>query len=239
MPDMPSDVAAQPDLVAAAAAGDRRALARLISAVERGGPEARALAPRIHAGLRGSYTVGLTGAPGAGKSTLTDGLVAQARAAGERIAVVAVDPSSPFPGGPILGDRVRLREAHAVDDDVYVRSLSNRGHLGGLARAVPEVARVLDAAGWPWIVIETVGVGQAEVDIAAQADTTIVVVNPGWGDEVQANKAGLLEIADVFVVNKADRPGADATVSDLAGMLELSAHSAWKPPIVRTIATNG
>jgi LAO/AO transport system kinase len=236
---VPPDVTAEPDLVAAAAAGDRRALARLISVVERGGPEARALAPRIQAGLRGSYAVGLTGAPGAGKSTLTDGLVAQARAGGERIAVVAVDPSSPFTGGAILGDRVRLREAHAVDDDVYVRSLANRGHLGGLARAVPEVARVLDGAGWPWIVIETVGVGQAEVGIAAQADTTLVVVNPGWGDEVQANKAGLLEVADVLVVNKADRPGADETVTHLEGMLNLAPPSDWRPPIVRTTAIDG
>lgn len=227
------------DLVHAAAAGDRRALALLISLVERGGDGARDALRAVPGGPRAGYTVGLTGAPGAGKSTLTDGLVAAARADRDRIAVVAVDPSSPFTSGAILGDRVRLREAHTVDDGVFVRSLANRGHLGGLARAVPDVVRVLEAARWPWVLIETVGVGQAEVEIAAQADTTVVVVNPGWGDEVQANKAGLLEVADVLVVNKADRGGAAETVRHLEGMLALSAAGARHPEIVRTAAVTG
>ena len=231
-----SDLLSSADLVEAASGGDRRALAGLITRVERGGVAARELAAVAHKALWGSYTIGLTGAPGAGKSTLTDGLVARVRAQGAKVAVVAVDPSSPFTGGAILGDRVRLREQHAVDDGVYVRSLANRGHLGGLARAVPEVVHVLDAAGWEWVVVETVGVGQAEVGIAAQADTTVVVLNPGWGDEVQANKAGLLEVADVLVVNKADRPGAAEAVKHLRGMLALAAPRAWVPPIVRTAA---
>jgi LAO/AO transport system kinase len=237
---MPSRSASSaPDLVGAAASGDRRALARLITIIERGGQGARELVPAVHAARRGCYRVGLTGAPGAGKSTLTDGLVSEARSADDSIAVVAVDPSSPFTGGAILGDRVRLREAHAVDDRVYVRSLANRGHLGGLARAVPDVVDVLDAAGWQWVIVETVGVGQAEVGIAEQADTTLVVVNPGWGDEVQANKAGLLEVADILVVNKSDRPGAVETVKHLKGMLALAAQRDWVPPIVRTTAVEG
>ena len=156
----------------------------------------------------GAYTIGLTGAPGAGKSTLTSGLVGRIRADGDEVAVLAVDPSSPFSGGAILGDRVRMEE-HALDDGVFIRSMASRGHLGGLALATPEAVRVLDAAGRPWIVVETVGVGQVEVDVAGAADTTVVVVNPGWGDAVQANKAGLMEIADLFVINKADRAGAD------------------------------
>jgi LAO/AO transport system kinase len=152
--------------------------------------------------------------------------------------VLAVDPSSPFSGGAILGDRVRMQR-HSTDPGVFIRSMATRGHLGGLALATPQSVRVLDAVGKPWVIVETVGVGQVEVEIASQADTTVVVVNPGWGDEVQAAKAGLLEIADIFVVNKADRPGADATVSDLTGMLELSGRRAWRPPIVRTVATTG
>jgi LAO/AO transport system kinase len=232
------DLLSPADLVGAARGGDRRALAGLISRVERGGAPARELAAVVHKALQGSYTVGLTGAPGAGKSTLTDGLIARVRADDAKVAVVAVDPSSPFTGGAILGDRVRLREQHAVDDRVYVRSLANRGHLGGLARAVPEVVHVLDATGWPWVVLETVGVGQAEVGIAAQADTTLVVLNPGWGDEVQANKAGLLEVADVLVVNKCDRPGAAEAVKHLKGMLALAPPRAWVPPIVRTSAVS-
>lgn len=232
------DLLSAADLVEAAHGGDRRALARLITRVERGGRPARELAAAAHAALKGSYTLGLTGAPGAGKSTLTDGLIGRVRADDAKVAVVAVDPSSPFTGGAILGDRVRLREQHAVDDGVYVRSLANRGHLGGLARAVPEVVHVLDAAGWSWVVLETVGVGQAEVGIAAQADTTLVVLNPGWGDEVQANKAGLLEVADVLVVNKCDRPGAAEAVKHLKGMLALAPPRPWVPPIVRTSAVS-
>jgi LAO/AO transport system kinase len=226
-------------LIDDALAGNRRALAGLISVVERGGEPARSLAPRLHVTAPHAFTLGLTGAPGAGKSTLTDGLIGRARAGGASIAVVAVDPSSPFTGGAILGDRVRLREEHVADDAVYVRSLANRGHLGGLAQAVPAVVRVLDRTGWDWVIVETVGVGQAEVGIASQADTTLVVVNPGWGDEVQANKAGLLEVADILVVNKAERDGAAEAVRNLRGMLALAPKRDWTPPIVKTSALSG
>jgi LAO/AO transport system kinase len=184
-----------------------------------------------------AHTIGITGAPGSGKSTLTSALLAVVRATGERVAVLAVDPSSPFSGGAILGDRVRMQD-HALDDGVFIRSMASRGHLGGLALATPEAIRVLDAAAFPWIVVETVGVGQVEVDVAGEADTTVVVVNPGWGDSVQASKAGLLEVADVFVVNKADRPGAADTRRDLEQMLDL-ATTEWRPPIVLTTATEG
>jgi LAO/AO transport system kinase len=152
--------------------------------------------------------------------------------------VLAVDPSSPFSGGAILGDRVRMQD-HALDDGVFIRSMATRGHLGGLALAAPEAMRVLDAAGYRWVLVETVGVGQVEIEIAGAADTTVVVVNPGWGDAIQANKAGLLEIADVFVINKSDRPGAADTRRDLEGMLDLSAPREWKPPIVSTVAASG
>ena len=220
----------------AAKTGDRIALARLLSAVERGGDDARAVGRLSWPAAGAVYTVGITGAPGSGKSTLTSTLLAVVRGAGERVAVLAVDPTSPFSGGAILGDRVRMQD-HATDGDVYIRSMATRGHLGGLALATPQAVRVLDALGWPWVLIETVGVGQAEVDVAAEADTTIVVVNPAWGDDVQANKAGLLEIADIFVVNKADRPGVDDTARDLEQMLELSELRNWRPPIVKTVAT--
>ena len=185
-----------------------------------------------------AYTVGITGAPGAGKSTLTGRLIAARRAAGDEIAVLAVDPSSPFTGGAVLGDRIRMQE-HATDPGVFIRSLATRGHLGGLALAVPEVVRVLDATGVGWIVVETVGVGQVEVEIARAADTTVVVVNPGWGDAVQAGKAGLMEIADVFVLNKADRPGADETEHDIVAVLAAGGARDWTPPVVRTVATEG
>jgi len=227
------------ELVRGAIAGDRRSLARLLTVVESGDARFRSVSAAIFAAGRGAHTVGLTGAPGAGKSSLTDALVTEIRGRGERVAVVAVDPSSPISGGAILGDRVRLREAHAMDDDVYMRSLASRGQLGGLSLAVPPVIRALDAAGWPVVLIETVGVGQSEISIAESADTTVVVVNPGWGDEVQANKAGLLEIADVLVVNKADRPGAAATVRDLERMLHLGAAKDWLPPVLMTVATDG
>jgi LAO/AO transport system kinase len=180
----------------------------------------------------------MTGAPGAGKSTLTDKLITLMRAEGIDVGVLAVDPTSPFSGGAILGDRVRMQE-HSTDPGVFIRSMATRGHLGGLALATPQAIRVLDAAGKAWIVVETVGVGQVEVEIAGQADTTVVVVNPGWGDAVQAAKAGLMEIADVFVVNKADRAGARETVRDLEGMLELAGSLAWRPPVVCTTATTG
>ena len=226
------------ELFSAARSGDRLARARLLSLIERGGDDARAIG-RLTYPLSGSaYTVGLTGAPGAGKSTLTSAVIAHLRSAGSPVAVLAIDPSSPFTGGAILGDRVRMQE-HATDDEVFIRSMATRGHLGGLSLATSESIRLLDALGSPWILVETVGVGQVEVEIAGKADTTVVVVNPGWGDAVQANKAGLMEVADVFVINKSDRKGAAETQRDLEQMLDLSDldDSAWRPPIVQTTAT--
>lgn len=225
-------------LFSSARSGDRSALARLVSMVERGGPEARAVSGLSHPLSGGAVTVGITGAPGAGKSTLTSALVGCIRAADEPVAVLAIDPSSPFTGGAILGDRVRMSE-HSLDSDVFIRSMATRGHLGGLSLAVPEASRLLDAVGMPWVLIETVGVGQVEVEIAGEADTTVVVVNPGWGDAVQANKAGLMEIADVFVVNKADRPGVRDTIGDIERMLSLRTRDGWRPPIISTVATTG
>jgi LAO/AO transport system kinase len=223
----------------AARNGDRAALARLLSAIERGGADARAVGRAAVPRAGHAYTVGITGAPGAGKSTLTSAVVGVARSLGEQVAVLAIDPSSPFTGGAILGDRVRMGE-HALDRGVFIRSMATRGHLGGLALATPEAIRLLDAAGFPWVLVETVGVGQVEVDVAGAADTTIVVVNPGWGDAVQANKAGLMEIADVFVVNKADRDGAAQTRRDLEGMLDLTRQGdGWRPPVVSTVGTSG
>jgi len=187
-----------------------------------------------------AYTVGITGAPGAGKSTLADRLIAIARASGQ-VGVLAIDPSSPFSGGAILGDRVRMQN-HALDDGVFIRSMATRGQLGGLAVAVPDAVRVLSAAGFPMVLIETVGVGQQEVAVASAADTTVVVVNPGWGDSIQANKAGLMEIADLFVINKADRPGARDTRRDLEQMLDLTDLTdldGWRPPVVETVASTG
>jgi LAO/AO transport system kinase len=210
----------------------------LITRVEQGGADARAVVAALHQHAGDAWSIGITGAPGAGKSTLTDRLVARIRSEGAPVGVLAVDPSSPFSGGAILGDRVRMQD-HATDSGVFIRSMATRGHLGGLAVATPQAARVLDAVGTPWIIVETVGVGQVEVEIAGHADTTVVVVNPGWGDAVQAAKAGLLEIADVFVVNKADRPGAADTVRDLDGMLELAGETPWRPPIICTTATAG
>ncbi|MCE9622908.1 MAG: methylmalonyl Co-A mutase-associated GTPase MeaB [Actinomycetia bacterium] len=226
------------DLFQSARNGDRGALARLLSLIERGGDPAREVS-RLSYPLSGQgYTVGLTGAPGAGKSTLTSSIVRHLRTQELEVAVLAVDPSSPFTGGAILGDRVRMQD-HATDPGVFIRSMASRGHLGGLSLATPEAARLLDAIGRHLILIETVGVGQVEVEIAGKADTTVVVVNPGWGDSVQANKAGLMEIADVFVINKADRKGTDDTRRDLEQMLELGdlADDAWRPPILLVIAT--
>jgi LAO/AO transport system kinase len=226
-------------LVAASRGGDRVALARLLTLVESGGDDARAALRELPATVAaGAAVVGITGAPGAGKSTLTDRLVSGLRAEGARVGVLAVDPSSPFTGGAILGDRVRMAR-HDTDPGVFVRSMATRGHLGGLARGATQAVRVLGAAGFEWIVVETVGVGQVEVEIAATADTTVVVVNPGWGDAVQAAKAGLLEIGDVFAVNKADRDGVAATVADLRSMLELAGARPWTPPVVETVATEG
>jgi LAO/AO transport system kinase len=229
-------------LLEATRAGDRRALARALSAIERGDELGRELSAAAFGLAGGSSTVGITGAPGAGKSTLTSAAVATARRRGDRVAVLAIDPSSPFTGGALLGDRTRMNE-HALDEGVFIRSMATRGHLGGLALAAPEALRILDAAGFGWILVETVGVGQVEVEIAGKADTTVVVVNPGWGDSVQANKAGLMEIADVFVVNKADRPGASQTAHDLEAMLDLTRGSGgdgrWRPPVVLAVGTTG
>ena len=226
------------DLLARARSGDRGALARLLSLVERGGSEGREVGRLTHPLGGGAYTVGITGAPGAGKSTLTNALVGRVRADEATVAVLAIDPSSPFSGGAILGDRVRMSD-HTDDTGVYIRSMATRGHLGGLSLATLEAVRALDAAGWPWILVETVGVGQVEVEVASAADTTVVVVNPGWGDAVQANKAGLLEIADVFVINKADRPGSTETRRDLERMLDLTDRQGWRPPVVATTAPTG
>jgi len=226
--------------VAAARAGRPRAVARLISLVEDGAPELRAVAAALAPHTGGARVVGLTGAPGVGKSTTTSALVAALRSRGERVGVLAVDPSSPFTGGAILGDRVRMQE-HALDDGVFIRSMSSRGALGGLAAATPQAVRILDAAGCDTVLVETVGVGQAEVAIASLADTTVVLTAPGMGDAIQAVKAGVLEIADVFVVNKADRDGADAAARDLRGMLALARREPyeWRPPVLRCVAARG
>jgi LAO/AO transport system kinase len=223
-----------------ALAGDRGSLARLLSLIERGGEAGRVVGRLAHPRSGTAYTIGLTGAPGAGKSTLTSAIIGHLRAQDLEVAVLAIDPSSPFTGGAILGDRVRMQD-HATDPGVFIRSMATRGHLGGLALATPEAVRLLDAVGRRWILVETVGVGQVEVEIAGKADTTVVVVNPGWGDSVQANKAGLMEIADVFVINKADRKGVEETRRDLEQMLDLSElpGDAWRPPIVATVASTG
>jgi LAO/AO transport system kinase len=235
----PSDPAALLELASGGAEGDRRALARLLSLVERGGAPARELSRLTYPKSGSSYSIGLTGAPGAGKSTLAGRLVAEAlKRTRDPIAVMAIDPSSPLSGGAILGDRVRMQD-HALDRNVFIRSMATRGHLGGLAAAVPDAFRVLDAAGWPLVLVETVGVGQVEVEVAGTCDTIVVVLNPGWGDAVQANKAGLLEVADVLVINKADRPGVRETKRDLVHMLQLTGDLDWMPPIVETVASSG
>jgi LAO/AO transport system kinase len=225
------------DLVGRAREGDARAVARLISLVEDESPLLReamaALAP--YAGH--AEVIGITGAPGVGKSTSTSALVAELRARGRRVGVLAVDPSSPFSGGALLGDRVRMQE-HSLDTGVYIRSMAARGHLGGLAWSTPQALRVLDAAGCDVILVETVGVGQSEVAVAGLADTTLVLLAPGMGDGIQAAKAGILEVGDLYVVNKADREGADQVVRDLRSMVRLAerAEGSWSPPILRTVA---
>jgi LAO/AO transport system kinase len=221
-------------------AGDVRAIARAISLVENDGSEGPALVRDLFARSGRAFLVGITGAPGAGKSTLVDGLVTRWRGAGRSVGVIAVDPTSPFSGGAMLGDRVRM-QAHAQDAGVFIRSMATRGHLGGLARATTDAAVVLDAAGKEIVAIETVGVGQDEVEIARTADVSVVVLVPGMGDDVQALKAGVMEIADIFVVNKADREGADRTVADIESLLGLGTYreDEWRPPIVRTQATAG
>ncbi|MGY1693287.1 methylmalonyl Co-A mutase-associated GTPase MeaB [Geodermatophilus sp. SYSU D00814] len=231
-----------PDLVARARDGEARAVARLISLVEDAGPALRDVAAALTPHTGSAQVLGLTGAPGVGKSTTTTALVRALRAAGRRVGVLAVDPSSPFSGGALLGDRVRMQD-HAGDPGVFIRSMASRGHLGGLAWATPQALRVLDVAGCDVVLVETVGVGQSELEVAALADTTLVLVAPGMGDGIQAAKAGILEIADVFVVNKADRDGADATVRDLRYAQSLGGRhtrpGAWRPPIVRTVASRG
>jgi LAO/AO transport system kinase len=228
------------ELFDAACAGDRAALARVLSLLERGDTVAREVGRLAYKKSGSAYTVGITGAPGAGKSTLTSSLITHLRKQQLEIAVLAIDPSSPFTGGAILGDRVRMQD-HATDPGVFIRSMATRGHLGGLSLSTPEAIRMLDAVGRQWILVETVGVGQVEVEIAGKADTTVVVLNPGWGDSVQANKAGLMEIADIFVINKADRKGVEETRRDIEQMLELSdlPHEAWRPPIIATIGNTG
>jgi LAO/AO transport system kinase len=228
------------ELFDAACAGDRAALARVLSLLERGDAVAREVGRLAYKKSGNGYTVGITGAPGAGKSTLTSSLIKHLRQQQLEIAVLAIDPSSPFTGGAILGDRVRMQD-HATDPGVFIRSMATRGHLGGLSLSTPEAIRMLDAVGREWILVETVGVGQVEVEIAGKADTTVVVLNPGWGDSVQANKAGLMEIADIFVINKADRKGVEETRRDIEQMLELSdlPHEAWRPPIIATVGNTG
>jgi LAO/AO transport system kinase len=230
-----------PSLVASAREGSPRAVARLISLVEDGHPALRevmaALAP--HSGT--AHIVGITGSPGVGKSTTTNALVGAFRERGQRVGVLAVDPSSPFSGGALLGDRVRMQD-HALDPEVYIRSMASRGHLGGLSWTTPQALRVLDAAGCDVVLVETVGVGQSEVEIAGLADTTLVLLAPGMGDGIQAAKAGILEIGDVFVVNKADREGADATVRDIRHMISLGDRTEpglWRPPVIKTVAAKG
>ncbi|MEV7355830.1 MULTISPECIES: methylmalonyl Co-A mutase-associated GTPase MeaB [unclassified Kitasatospora] len=228
-------------LVEQARAGRPRAVARLITLVENAAPQLREAMAALAPYTGQAYTVGLTGSPGVGKSTSTSALVSAYRRLGKRVGVLAVDPSSPFSGGALLGDRVRMQD-HATDPEVFIRSMATRGHLGGLSWTAPQALRVLDAAGCDVILVETVGVGQSEVEIAAQADTTVVLLAPGMGDGIQAAKAGILEIGDVFVVNKADRDGADATARELNHMLGLGeARGAgdWRPPIVKTVAARG
>ncbi len=219
--------------------GSARAVARLISLVENDSPALREVAAALAPHGGNAQIVGLTGSPGVGKSTSTSAYVTALRSAGKRVGVLAVDPSSPFSGGALLGDRVRMQD-HATDDGVFIRSMASRGQLGGLSAAVPQALRVLDAAGCDVVLVETVGVGQAEVEIASLADTTLLVLAPGFGDGIQAAKAGIIEIADIFVVNKADRDGADQVVRDLRYMQSLggrhSAAGAWRPPIVKTVA---
>jgi len=223
-----------------ARAGDVRALARLLSLVEDESPQVRSVIKDLLPDTGRARIIGLTGAPGVGKSTVTGALVGAFRADGARVAVLAIDPTSPFTGGALLGDRIRMQD-HAVDDRVFIRSMASRGHLGGLAISTPQAIRVLDAAGFDPILVETVGVGQAEVAIASLADSVAVLLAPGMGDAIQAAKAGILEVADLFVVNKADKADSQQVIRDLRTMIALAerGHGDWKPPIVSTVAVKG
>ncbi len=227
-----------PDFARAILDGDRRALARAITLVEGGHERAATILRSLYPRAGRAVTVGVTGFPGAGKSSLVDRLIETYRGAGKRVGVIAVDPSSAFSGGAILGDRVRMMR-HAGDTGVFIRSMATRGHLGGLSRAAGEVLDLLDAAGYDVVIVETVGVGQSEVDVARLADATLVVLVPGMGDDIQAIKAGILEIADLFVINKADRDGADKLGSELQQMMALADDDRPRPPIVKTVATRG
>ncbi len=226
------------ELVARARAGEPLAVGRLLSVVEAGGEQGRRVAVALADNAGRAHVVGLTGPPGVGKSTTTSALVTALRARGQRVGVLAIDPSSPFSGGALLGDRVRMTE-HAEDPGVFIRSMATRGRLGGLAAATPQALRVLDAAGCDVVLIETVGVGQSEIDVVALADTTVVLLAPGMGDGVQAAKAGILEVADIFVVNKADRDGAAQAVRELRHMIGLGEHGEWTVPVLRTVASRG
>jgi LAO/AO transport system kinase len=226
------------ELVAKLEARDRRTIARLISLVEDAAEELPEVIRAVSALHGGAYTVGITGPPGAGKSTLVSALVGVLRARSLTVSVLAIDPTSPFSGGALLGDRLRMQE-HATDPGVFIRSMATRGQLGGLAWAAPHALRILDAIGTDVMIVETVGVGQAEVDVAREADTTVVVLAPGFGDAIQANKAGLLEIADIYVVNKGDREGASGAAREIKQMLHLGAARDWEPPVLLTQATEG
>ncbi|HYJ74853.1 MAG TPA: methylmalonyl Co-A mutase-associated GTPase MeaB, partial [Kineosporiaceae bacterium] len=236
-----------PDLVRQARDGSPRAVARLVSLVEDASPALREVAAALAPLTGHARVVGITGAPGVGKSTTTSAVVRGLRARGERVAVLAVDPSSPFTGGALLGDRIRMQD-HALDPGVFIRSMATRGHLGGLSWATPQAVRVLDGAGFDVVLVETVGVGQSEVEVAGLADVTVVLLAPGMGDGVQAAKAGILEVGDVFVVNKADRDGVQATVRDLRHMISLGMPDGprspqdpprWRPPVLTTVASTG
>jgi LAO/AO transport system kinase len=223
-------------------AGNKRALARALSVVEDGGPHASLLVRKLFPKTGKAHLIGVTGSPGVGKSTLVDALIAEIRNDGKKIGVVAIDPTSPFTGGAILGDRIRM-QGHALDKNVFIRSMANRGHTGGIALATYDAIRMMEAYGCEVVIIETVGVGQSELAIAKTADTTVLVLMPGSGDDVQAIKSGIMEIGDVFVINKADQPGANKTASEIIQSLELShsktdCHCPWKPPVLLTVAEN-
>jgi LAO/AO transport system ATPase len=226
------------ELIAALLAGERRAIARAVSAVENETAAGAELLRALHPHLGAARVLGITGPPGAGKSTLVDALIGELLSRGGRVGVVAIDPSSPISGGAILGDRIRMA-THQGDERVFIRSLAARGHAGGLARSAARAVDVLDAAGYAHIIVETVGAGQSEVEVADLAHTCIVVLPPGLGDDVQAIKAGILEIADIYVVNKADLPLAARAERELLAMIALRSYPAWKPPVLRTVATTG